>query len=1149
MEGNFTKIHARLTALLLALLILAISVPAVLAQSLITGDVIGTAVDPSNAVVPDATVQIKSLDTGAAQSTKTNATGFFHFTLLKPGRYEISLKQSGFAEIRQGASVQVGQTTTVNLNLTMSQSSETIEVSGEAPVVTPTPSITTSFTQTQVQELPSAGGDITNIAQTAPGSVPNGQGGYGNFTSNGLPATSNLFTVNGENDMDPYFNINNSGATNLTLGNNEVQEATVITNPYSGEYGQLAGAQVNYVTKSGTNSYHGNAQYWWNGRAVNANGWMNKGNQIASGSPNQAPFSNANQWAASFGGPIRKDSTFFFLDTEGLRVVLPNTDTVYVPTAAFSGAVLSNVANVQPSELGAYKTMLGLLSNAKGASTAQPLSLADGGGCGDLVPGVLPGFDPTTTPCTAVFQATPSALSTQWIISGRLDQNIGNNDKAFFRYRMDRGLQATTLDPISSNFNATSNQPAYDGQFQETHVFGPHLTNAFTAAASHYVALFQQNAASVAQTFPYGIETTGTVQLGWEVATGAYGFNDQHAFPQGRNFTQYSFVDDISWNRGNHNLKFGANFHRYDVSDHNFFYTNPRVYFGFNDSGMSNFVNGLAYQYRQADNPVSNVPVALWYLAGYVQDEWNVTPNLKLTAALRLERNSNPVCQVNCFANFKSAWSNLPSTMAGAGSGDVPYTSDIAFNQHSAFAAVDKVDVSPRFGFSWSPRSSKTLVVSGGFGIFYDSPPAGLVDDLLANPPVSTTFRVRPTTGVAPFDPGPNGGAATYQASAAAFSSGFAAGQTYTQIASNLSALGVVFAPPAFTNVAGTVHAPRWQEWNLQIQKEINPATALVIGYNGNHGIRLLYGNDWPNTYDQFGIYPGVAGIPQALPNSNYGTVEQVQNGAISNYNGLTVSLRRQLSHWVAGHFNYTWSHNLDESSNGGLFTYGDSIQTQICPQSLRSCNYGPSDYDARHNVSADFVVTPKAHFGSRFLNEALGDWTWSGKMFYHTGLPFSVTDGNTALGNFGGSIMGLPLVAGGSPGTVGTCGASNASAVGSANPCLDSNAFFDINTSPTAFPSFSALRRNQYRGPGYFDMDMSLFKNIKLTERFTFSVGAQAFNVFNHPNFNNPDSTLGDSTFGQILTMVNTPTSPYGTFLGFDASPRVLQLSMKLTF
>jgi hypothetical protein len=152
---------------------------------------------------------------------------------------------------------------------------------------------------------------------------------------NGLPATSNLYTINGENDMDPYFDINNSGA-NLTIGQNEIQQASVISDPYAGEYGQFAGAQVTYITKSGTNDFHGNAQYLWNGRYLNANNWISN----ASGTPRA--FSNQNQWAASFGGPIIKNKTFFFVDNEGLRFVLPNVIPTTIPTAAFSTAVLAN---------------------------------------------------------------------------------------------------------------------------------------------------------------------------------------------------------------------------------------------------------------------------------------------------------------------------------------------------------------------------------------------------------------------------------------------------------------------------------------------------------------------------------------------------------------------------------------------------------------------------------------------------------------------------------------------------------------------------------------------------------------------------------------------------------------------------------------
>jgi hypothetical protein len=264
-------------------------------QSLTTGNITGTVVDPSRAVVAGAPVELKGLDTGSSASTTTNASGGYNFSLLKPGHYQVVVKQAGFAEVSQTVQVAVGQTSKVDIDLSVAKGTETVEVSGTAPLINTEPSNNTAYTQDEVAQLPSAGGDITNIADTAPGFVVNGTGGYGNFTANGMPATSNLFTVNGENDMDPYFNINNSGATNLTLGQNEIGEATIITNPYGGQYGQLAGAQISYVTKSGTNQFHGNAEYWWNGRLLNANDWMNKQGQVASGEPNKAGFSNAHQ--------------------------------------------------------------------------------------------------------------------------------------------------------------------------------------------------------------------------------------------------------------------------------------------------------------------------------------------------------------------------------------------------------------------------------------------------------------------------------------------------------------------------------------------------------------------------------------------------------------------------------------------------------------------------------------------------------------------------------------------------------------------------------------------------------------------------------------------------------------------------------------
>jgi hypothetical protein len=1081
---------------------------------MISGDIAGTVTDPSGAVVPSAKVALKSVDTGATQNSSTNQNGNYRFSLLKPGRYSVSVTQSGFQTAERVVEVSVGQVATVDVALAVGTATQTVEVTEAATLLNPEASNNTGFTPREVELLPSAGGDITNIAFTAPGVVVSVNNSYGNFSANGLPGTSNLFTINGENYMDPYFNINNSGATNLSLGQNELQEATIITNPYAAEYGTFSGAQVIYTTQSGTNEFHGNAMYFWNGRYMNANDWFNNFYGAS------RPFSNANQWASRLGGPIWKNKTFFFVDTEGLRFVLPNVDSVTIPTTGFANAVLTNIKNTQPAELSMYQKMFNLWLGAPGAAGAQPVP--------NSCPGLsLAGF--TSNACSAKYQATPTALATEWILGFRIDHKISDKDTAFYRYRIDHGTQPTTLDAINPAFNAISSQPQWDNQFVETHIFGPRATNQFNASMSHYVAQFQQNEQLALQTLPYTIIDSGAVPFTQ--------LNHTNAFPQGRNITQYQFIDDYSLIRGSHELKIGANFRRFDVSDHNFFYTNPAVYFGYTTNGLQNFANGLAYQYRQSLNLASDVPVALWGLGAYVNDDWRIKSHLKITLGLRIERNSNPVCQFNCFANFKSTFASLASTTSSNPS-SVPYSSDIAFGQHQAFQGVDAVNWSPRVGFSWSTKDSKT-VVSGGYGIFYDPLVAGLVDNLLTNPPVSVAIRVRPSKGVLPFDPGSTGGPAVWQASANAFD----INKTFTQLSSQLAALGSVFAAPSFSSIIGTIHAPMVQEWNFQVQRQITNSTAFIVNYVGNHSGNLPYGNQWSNAYDLYQLYPGVPGIPANIPVKNYGSVTQYKSGAIANYDGLSASFVMHFSSSLVGRFNYTWSHALDEVSNGGVFAFNnDSLLGQINPLNLRANNYGNADYDIRHNFNANFVYTPKFHMGNAVLNQVVNGWQWSGKLFWRSGLPFSILDNNTALGNYTGSIFAT-YTGSGRPQT--SCGAGAA-----VTPCLNAAAFVDANAASfNNYTGLSTQTRNQFQGPHYFDMDMSLYRNFAYRERLKFAIGLQAFNVFNHPNFGLPDNGVGDATFGIISGMATTPTSPYGNFLGFDSSPRIAQLTAKVTF
>jgi hypothetical protein len=390
-----------------------------------------------------------------------------------------------------------------------------------------------------------------------------------------------------------------------------------------------------------------------------------------------------------------------------------------------------------------------------------------------------------------------------------------------------------------------------------------------------------------------------------------------------------------------------------------------------------------------------------------------------------------------------------------------------------------------------------------------------------------------------PFDPGPNGGAAIWANSA----SNFNINSSYNQIAATLHSLGSVFNPPSITALVGTIHSPQWQEWSFGVQRQITNSTVFLANYSGNHGIRIPYTNQWLNAFDQYGLYTAVPAVPANPAVPNYGAVTQVQSGAISNYNGVTLTLRKQFSNSFSMGANYTWSHNLDEVSNGGLFTYGDSLLGQLYPTSLRAENYGNSDYDIRHLFNAYWVYNPTFHFSNGFMRAVLNGWQWSGKWFWRTGLPFSVTDNNTALGNYTGTILGTPVSGQGAVQTA--CGEGAA-----VTPCLNANAFVNgASATFTGYTTFPSQTRNQYRGPHYFDIDMALYKTFKFGEQRSIGVGAQAFNVFNHPNFGLPDSGLGDSTFGMITGMAPAPTSPYGTFLGFDSSVRVVQLSAKLTF
>jgi hypothetical protein len=1085
-----------ITGILSGLVIAAVMAPSLMAQSLVTGDITGTVTDPSGAVVSGATVTAKSDTNGSSRTATTGSNGTYRFSLLNPGSYTVSVSASGFSKSESTTKVSVGQATVADIKMSVGSNSQTVEVTGQAPLVNAdNADLSTNFDQNMIANQPNGGNDITYVAQTSPGVTMNTGMGYGNFQSAGLPATSNVFTINGENDMDPYLNLNNSGATNLTLGKNDVQEATVINNAYSGQYGQQAGSQVSYVTKSGSNQFHGNAEYWWTGRTMDANDWFNN----LTNTPR--PFANNNEWADSLGGPIKKDKLFFFIDNEGIRYIVPHTASVFAPTAAFGNATLANLAATDPASIPLYSKAFGLYQSAPGYNTGTPVT---GGGCQDFAG--TAGFGPGGLPCFQQYQANPSLPGTEWILSGRVDYNLSDKDHLFWRVRMDHGTQATYADPINPAFNAASFQPAYDGQGQWTHVFSPNATNNFIYAGSYYRAIFTQTAGANS-VFP---TTLDLAPLGYTDMGG-----NLFDFPQGRNVTQYQFVDDFSWTKGAHSLKFGANFRRYDITDYTFStFNNPLSVI----TSVSGLYNGTAAEFLQNFPTRATEPVALWGIGLYAQDEWRVNKSLKLTLALRGEHNSNPTCNLNC-SSFLSGPFSTESTDP-----NTPYNQMVLSNQNNVFRGTDTVNWSPRFGFAWSPGGSDKTVLRGGFGIFYDAFPSLIGDNQMTNLPnlvPEALFGVQWADNTTPA-----GAWGTAASSAAAIRSGFANGASFNSLAASVPG----FSAPAFNSVIGTFHTPRYQEWSLQLQQQLDDKSSLSLSYVGNHGTDIPITN-YPNAF------AGTAGLPAAPFSGSFSTVTEVYSGGVSNFNGLTASYNRRLTYGFTVQASYTWSHSLDELSNGGALPYSTtSLIYQINPSCLRCSNYGNSDYDVRNSFNASYVWNTPFKFGNKYMNGALGGWTLSQNFFARSGLPLTVLDSTSSIGNYNGTTPYFPAQVVG----LGQGGCTNG-----LSTCLLASGFSPAS-GLTAFPN---QIRNQFRGPGFFDSDFTINKNFKMTERVGLGVGANFYNIFNHPNFGQPVNTFGAGNFGQILNTVAPPTGPYGSFATGLPSGRIIQFQGKVVF
>jgi Carboxypeptidase regulatory-like domain len=1135
------------------------------AQGETTSAVAGRVTDPTQAALPGAAVTISGQETGVTRSVKTDGGGRFDFPQLKPGMYQVRVEADGF-EPQQSAPVfaALGRTETVNFSLKLATTRQQVTVSSEAPLVnTQNPNTATTLNAPALENLPNPGGDLTYPLQFAAGALINTAGsgndfvgstnGYGNVEFNGLPALSNGYIVDGLETNDPLTNLNSGLSTNLVLGLNSIAEVTVNTLSYSVDQGRYGASQVNYVTKSGTNQFHGNLYELWNGAPLDAADFFS--NSTPGG---RKPGSTLNHFGGSLGGPIIHNKLFFFFDSEWVRIALPIVNATTVPTPALEQYVLQQLplggrdavnGSIYPAEpqlVPFYRKLFSLYQNAAGTPLAiQGCPFGSAGGS-------VAGNPPNGNGCANRQSISHSSDDSEQVQTARIDYNINEKNMTWYRFQADTGLQAAYTDPINPLFNSVSPQPLYSLASGYTHVFSQNLVNYFNPGFSWYSSLFApSDFQKTLAAFPIVLQGIGA-----NAPFTTLGGLD-NTWLQGRRVSRFFINDNLAWSMGAHQLSFGTNIRIFRLNDFDFGEgTVPTVTY----TDLPQFVYGAASTALTSYPLAASEPFNFLNVGLYAGDTWKVTPKFTWTFGIRATDNSDPQSPHDEVARLPGSFDSIAHNV------NQPLNALIQTHQGSLFYSTPLALLQPRTAIAW--QLAPSTVLRTGFGVFSELLPGSVADLLGANPPYVNSFEggLLGTVGGLAIAPGaPNSAVDATATADRNFLAGFQRGEP--SCASALSSADACL-PPVSIAVApgGELRAPYSMQWSLTLEHQIGDAVNLRAQYVGTRAL------DQPYTMQVNGYQTVCQGcfapFPYAqAPDPRFGSVTQLATGANSAYSGLQLTAEKRMSHGLDGRINYTWSHCIDEVSNGGFLAFSAGAILSPLPDDLIR-DRGSCDYDIRHNLTAEYVYEfPVRPWHGRFLRGLLNGWQASGTVFWHSGVPFSVlntpysANGNGVINGsgpqFASVVPGVPLydrhpISGVTqPGTL---------------QWLNPNAFVSAVDPSTgactegdnaADCQFGNLGRNALRGPDFFWSDFYLTKWFSLSEHCRLRVDAQFFNILNHPNFGLPSNLYAgipgnpatQTGFGALTYTTSPPTGLLGVGLGGDNSPRMIALQARLEF
>jgi hypothetical protein len=1187
-------------SLLSLILLLAFTPGLMFGQGIVTGSISGTVVDPQQAVIGGAKITVKNDATNAESVTNSNAEGIFRVSNLPVGTYTVTIEAAKFSTRKlSGVVVNSGRETSLGTqSLKVGGEGTTIEVTEAPPLVESTSSqVSTSYDARKVADNPL----VTNLgfdalALLVPGVVSVGDNSFSNtngagFSSNGQRGRSNNFQIDGQSNND-----NSVAGPSIFLSNQDViGEFQIITNNFSAEYGRNSGSVVNYITKQGTNSWHGSAHEYYTGNWAQSHSNEERSGVFGFCEPGQpvgtiTPFAPSgckavtrdgqryveNRFGGTFGGPIMRDKMWFFASAQWDRIRtaggISSSGSSITPTATglTQLATIFGAANPGVATLAAYGPAAITAGNPTFGSLQNLIVCSNAVTCGPVEFGTI--------------SRTLTSLTNDRQFTGRYDWQIGSKDRFFARYI----YQDTAQTNVTGRFAAgmVVDLPAKDQQIGLD--WSRSWTNNFVNQAR-----FSYSRAG------FGFEggTTGCVQgtilncpsgFSWSGGGTLLAFGVQNNLPQGRliNVTQYQ--DNATWVIGKHTLKFGGEYGR--QRSPNVFLPNINGTFTFarpasESAGASScaglfpgvtanpfWISNGSYTTNESvvcafSRFLQNQPTQLSLTDGppkfnfkeqdlsfYFQDDWKIKDNLTLNLGLRWEWNQQAI--------------NLLHDITVANqTGPTPFWDTTLPLNLTTLPSIpqDLNNFGPNIGFAWTPKIWKSIlgdgktVIRGGFRIAYDPAFYNIFLNVATAAPVVNAGTITLAQGAAI----PAGGAPT---GASLRSAGFLG---LIPVGANPGARNQTFVTPDF-------HNPYTQQWSLGMQRSLTSKFALEVRYAGNHTVgnfQTINGNPQVNVLAA--SFPsevpagvtacttvGAPGINRA--NCNKRLLRIRGNTAFSIYHGLQNELRISDWHGLTGSFAYTWSKNIDNASEiFSTFGGGSTIAGAQNPFNINRAERATSGLDFTHVFTFYLIYeTPWFKKQNGVVGRLLGGWQFNPVYRYRSGQPFSAVqegysasqsglcDGLFSATFFGGDTCRPFLSNPNAPlDVVGQC--TNAAApdcglidYNSGAPATATGVHWIYNDAISAqfFGTPFGGPRNVTRGQNFNQVDFSIFKSVKVREGMKFRIEASVNNLFNRQYRGVPDPDLDSGD------LANFQSSAMNNFFNTSGRRRLI-IGAKFTF